>query len=45
MSNLRFILIGSPVDKCQQQETIADQQRHTAFKIKNYYECGQLVER
>ena len=36
MSYLRFILIGTPVDKCQQQDTKADQQRHTAFAIKNY---------
>ena len=40
MSYLRFIFIGTPVDKCQcqQQEAVADQQSHTAFEIKNYYE-------
>ena len=33
MSYSRFILIGIPVDKCQQIETITDSQRYIAFEI------------
>ena len=34
MSYLRFILIKTLVDKCQQKEAIADQQRQTAVRFK-----------